>query len=128
MLFIKMGLVPELGSTNLLVQRIGFGRASEMCLSGRLYRGDEAARIGLVDRLAPPETLVESAIAIAHEIAANPDPQLRMIKTLLSESSMATDIAAVQRRETEMLRECWKTPEHREAVEAFLQKRPPKFR
>jgi len=128
MLFIKMGLVPELGSTNLLVQRIGFGRASEMCLSGRLYRGDEAARIGLVDRLAPAETLVESAFAIAHEIAANPDPQLRMIKTLLSESSMATDIAAVQRRETEMLRECWKTPEHREAVEAFLQKRPPTFR
>jgi enoyl-CoA hydratase/carnithine racemase len=128
MLFIKMGLVPELGSTNLLVQRIGFGRASEMCLSGRLYRGDEAARIGLVDRLAPTDALVETAIGVAHEIAANPDPQLRMIKALLSQNSMATDIAAVQRRETEMLRECWKTPEHREAVEAFLQKRPPKFR
>src|SRR5262245_31822324 len=79
MLFIKMGLVPELGSTNLLVQRIGFGRASEMCLSGRLYGGEEAARIGLVDRLAPAESLVESALAIAREIAANPDPQLRMI-------------------------------------------------
>ncbi len=128
MLFIKMGLVPELGSTNLLVQRIGFGRASEMCLSGRLYRGDEAAQIGLVDRLAPADALVETAVAIAHEIAANPDPQLRMIKQLLSENSLATDIAAVQRRETEMLRVCWRTPEHREAVEAFLAKRPPKFR
>ena len=128
MLFIKMGLVPELGSTNLLVQRIGFGRASEMCLSGRLYRGDEAARIGLVDRLAPVEALVDTAIGVAREIAANPDPQLRMIKTLLSQNAMATDIAAVQRRETEMLRECWKTPEHREAVQAFLEKRPPKFR
>jgi enoyl-CoA hydratase/carnithine racemase len=128
MLFIKMGLVPELGSTNLLVQRIGFGRASEMCLSGRLYRGDEAARIGLVDHLAPPDGLVATAMGIGREIAANPDPQLRMIKALLSESPMATDIGTVQRRETEMLRECWKTPEHREAVEAFLQKRPPKFR
>ncbi len=128
MLFIKMGLVPELGSTNLLAQRIGFGRASEMCLSGRLYRGDEAERIGLVDRPAPADALVETAVGIAREIAANPDPQLRMIKALLSESSMATDIKAVQRRETEMLRECWKTPEHREAVEAFLQKRPAKFR
>lgn len=128
MLFIKLGLVPELGSTNLLVQRIGFGRASEMCLSGRLYRGDEAARIGLADRLTSPETLLDTALGVAHEIAANPDPQLRMIKTLLSESSLATDIKAVQRRETEMLRECWKTPEHREAVQAFLEKRPPKFR
>jgi len=128
MLFIKMGLVPELGSTNLLVQRVGFGRASDLCLSGRLVRGDEAARIGLADRLATPETLVDTALGVAREIAANPDPQLRMIKTLLSESSMATDIKAVQRRETEMLRECWKTPEHREAVQAFLEKRPAKFR
>jgi enoyl-CoA hydratase/carnithine racemase len=128
MLFIKMGLVPELGSTNLLVQRIGFGRASEMCLTGRLYRGDEAARIGLADRLAAPDALLATAIEIAREIAANPDPQLRMIKTLLSQNSMATDIGAVQRRETEMLRECWKTPEHREAVDAFLAKRPPRFR
>jgi enoyl-CoA hydratase/carnithine racemase len=128
MLFIKLGLVPELGSTNLLVQRIGIGRASEMCLSGRLYPGDEAARIGLVDHLATADTLLDTALGIARTIAANPDPQLRMIKALLSESSMATDIKAVQRRETEMLRECWKTPEHREAVEAFLEKRPPKFR
>ena len=37
MLFIKVGLVPELASTHFLVQRMGFGRASEMCLSGRIY-------------------------------------------------------------------------------------------
>ena len=128
MLFIKMGLVPELASTHFLVQRVGFGRASEMCLTGRLYRGDEAARIGLADRLAAPDALVATALEVAHEIAANPDPQLRMIKALLSQNSMATDIGAVQRRETEMLRECWKTPEHREAVDAFLAKRPPRFR
>ncbi len=128
MLFIKMGLVPELGSTNLLARRVGFGRASDLCLSGRLVRGDEAARIGLADRLATAETLLDSALGVAREIAANPDPQLRMIKTLLSEGSMATDITAVQRRETEMLRVCWKTPEHHEAVQAFLEKRPAKFR
>ena len=128
MLFIKLGLVPELGSTNLLVQRIGIGRASEMCLSGRLYPGEEAARIGLADHLTAPDALLDTALGIARTIAANPDPQLRMIKTLLSEGPMATDIRAVQRRETELLRECWKTSEHREAVQAFLEKRPPKFR
>jgi len=128
MLFIKLGLVPELGSTNLLVQRIGIGRASEMCLSGRLYPGEEAARIGLADHLTAPDALLDTALGIAGTIAANPDPQLRMIKTLLSEGPMATDIRAVQRRETELLRECWKTPEHREAVQAFLEKRTPRFR
>ena len=53
MFFIKMGLVPELASTHYLVQRMGFGRASEMCLSGRLYGGEEARVGGLVDRLVP---------------------------------------------------------------------------
>src|SRR2546430_5949130 len=41
MFFIKVGLVPELASTHFLVQRMGFGRASEMCLSGRLWSADE---------------------------------------------------------------------------------------
>src|SRR3954451_11743112 len=47
MLFIKVGLVPELASTRLLVQRMGFGRASEMCLSGRLWSAEEAMTGGL---------------------------------------------------------------------------------
>ena len=60
--------------------------------------------------------------------AANPDPQLRMIKQLLSRNGSETDLGAVQRLESEMLRECWKSPEHKEAVSAFLEKRPPRFR
>ena len=128
MFFIKMGLVPELASTHFLVQRVGFGRASEMCLSGRLYGAAEAHAIGLADHLCAPGDLERRAFEIAGDMAKNPDPQLRMIKALLSQNSMATDIGAVQRRETEMLRECWKTPEHAEAVNAFLEKRTPRFR
>lgn len=128
MLFIKMGLVPELASTQLLVQRIGFGAASDLCLSGRLVGGDEAARLGLVDRLVATDELLEAALAVAGSFAANPDPQLRMIKRLLTDNAAESDLPAVQRRETELLRECWKTPEHEEAVAAFLEKRPPKFR
>jgi len=120
MLFIKVGLVPELASTRLLAQRVGLGRASEMCLSGRLYEGEEAYRIGLADRLAPPETLLAEAFELADEIAANPQPQLRMIKRLLTENALETDLGLVQRREHELIRECWRSPEHRRAVEAFL--------
>jgi len=120
MLFIKVGLVPELASTRLLAQRVGLGRASEMCLSGRLYGGEEAYRIGLADRLAPPETLLAEALELAEEIAANPQPQLRMIKRLLTENALETDLGLVQRREHELIRECWRSPEHRRAVEAFV--------
>ncbi|MCU0669626.1 MAG: enoyl-CoA hydratase-related protein [Myxococcota bacterium] len=128
MFFIKMGLVPELASTHFLVQRMGFGRASEMCLSGRLYGAEEAHRQGLVDRLVAPESLLEETLALAREIGANPAPQLRMIKQLLTRNGSATDLADIQRSESALLRACWETPEHQEAVRAFLEKRPPKFR
>jgi len=122
MLFIKVGLVPELASTRLLAQRIGFGRAGEMCLTGRLYGGKEAHRIGLADRLAPAEELLETTLALAAEIAANPAPQLRMIKRLLTENALETDLRLVQEREHELIRECWRSAEHRRAVETFLAK------
>jgi enoyl-CoA hydratase/carnithine racemase len=128
MLFIKMGLVPELASSYFLAQRAGFGRASEMCLSGRLYSGAEAHQMGVVDHLTAPDDLLPRAWAIAEGIAANPDLQLRMVKRLLTENASATDLRAVQERESALLRECWKSAEHREAVAAFLEKRPPRFR
>jgi enoyl-CoA hydratase/carnithine racemase len=125
--FIKVGLVPELASTHFLVQRMGFGRASEMALSGRLLLGDEAFASGLVDRVVEPEQVVDEAVAVAASIGANAAPQLRMIKQLLTMNGSDTDLLAVQRRESEMLRECWKSPEHAEAVRAFIEKRPPQF-
>jgi enoyl-CoA hydratase/carnithine racemase len=128
MLFIKVGLVPELASSRLLVARVGIGKASEMCLSGRLVGGAEAATMGLADRLAPADSLVDDAIGLAHEIASNPDPQLRMIKALLTSNAAETDLDRVQALESEMLRECWKSREHAEAVSAFLEKRAPRFR
>ena len=127
MFFIKMGLVPELASTHFLVQRMGFGRASEMCLSGRLYAAGEAYEKGLADRLVAHDEVVEHGIALGREIGANPAPQLRMTKQLLTRNGSATDLSEIQRAETRLLRECWKTPEHKEAVRAFLEKRPPKF-
>ena len=127
MFFIKMGLVPELASTHFLVQRMGFGRASEMCLSGRLYAAGEAYEKGLADRLVPHDEVAQQAIALAREIGANPAPQLRMTKELLTRTGSATDLSEIQRAESRLLRECWETPEHKEAVRAFLEKRPPKF-
>jgi len=127
MFFIKMGLVPELASTHFLVQRMGFGRASEMCLTGRLYAAGEAYEKGLADRIVAHDEVVEHGIALGREIGANPAPQLRMTKQLLTRNGSATDLTEIQRAETRLLRECWKTPEHKEAVRAFLEKRAPKF-
>jgi enoyl-CoA hydratase/carnithine racemase len=127
MFFIKVGLVPELASTQLLVQRVGFGHASELCLSGRLWSSSEALATGLVQRVVTAEALVDEALDVAATIAANPAPQLQMIKQLLSANAVEGDLDEAQRRESALLRDCWKTPEHAEAVAAFMEKRPPKF-
>ncbi len=128
MFFVKLGVVPELASTQLLVQRAGFAHASEMCLSGRLYSAEEALACNVANRVVPHERLLEDALALAGEIAANPEPQLRMIKRLLTENGTAADLAEVQRRENRAFAECLAMPQHREAVRAFLEKRPPDFR
>jgi len=126
--FIKMGLVPELASTRLLAARVGFGRASDLFLSGRIITADEAHRIGLADRLVEPDVLLHTAFEVAAAYAANPDPQLRMTKRLLTEHVVEADLGLIQRREQELLAECWRSPEHAEAVAAFSAKRPPVFR
>jgi enoyl-CoA hydratase/carnithine racemase len=120
MLFIKVGLVPELASTRLLAQRIGIGRSGEMCLTGRVYRAAEAHEMGLVDRLCESGQLLDDALALANEIASNPRPQLRMIKRLLTDNALETDLRLVQAREHELIRECWRSPEHKRAVADFL--------
>jgi enoyl-CoA hydratase/carnithine racemase len=126
--FVKMGLVPELASSHWLVTRCGFGAASWLALSGATVVAEEARELGLVDRVTTPGALLDEAMDLAGELAANPPTQLRLIKQLLTANAAETDLAAVQRRELEAMKECYRSPEHAEAVRAFLEKRQPVFR
>jgi enoyl-CoA hydratase/carnithine racemase len=130
MAFIKVGLVPELASSHFLVQRVGWGHASELCLTGAIVSGAEAARIGLVDHVVDGDrdALLARAYEIASAMAANPTRQSLMVKHLITQNAAETDLDVVQRRESELLRECWTTAEHAEAVAAFREKRAPQFR
>jgi enoyl-CoA hydratase/carnithine racemase len=123
-----MGVVPELASSHFLVARCGWGAASYLSLSGATILAEEGLAMGLVDRVVAPEQVLDEAVAVASEIAGNPGPQVRMIKDLLTQNADERDLDAVQKREFDALTVAYKTPEHREAVTAFLEKRPPKFR
>jgi enoyl-CoA hydratase/carnithine racemase len=126
--FVRMGLVPELASSHFLVQRCGWGAASDLALSGRLVPADEALSLHLVDQVVDDADLVEAAVARATTYAENPPPAVRMIKELLTVNGTEANLATVQRRELERLNEAFRTPEHKEAVLAFLEKREPNFR
>lgn len=125
--FVRMGLVPELASSHFLVQRVGFALASEMCLTGRLYEAADLEGTGLFNRMVPHEELLDEALSMAATMAAKPAPSARMIKDLLTRNGTCEDLAAVGRREHEALAAAYRTPEHHEAVAAFMEKREPDF-
>lgn len=126
--FVKMGLVPELASSHFLALRMGFGRASELMLSGRTVEAPEALALGLVDRVTSPDELLPAAHAVARGMGENPQAAIRMIKQLISENASETDVSLVQRREGEALKISYQSPEHKEAIAAFLEKRAPDFK
>ena len=125
--FVKMGLMPELGSTRILSQLVGLGNATDMSLTGRMVSADEALRIGLVTQVTEPEDLMSTAIAKAKEIAGNPPRAVMLIKELLRKNPMESDLEAVMERESIRDQIARRHPDHAEAVAAFLEKRDPKF-
>ncbi len=125
--FIKMGLMPELGSTRILAQLVGLGNATEMCLTGRMVPADEALRMGLVTAVVEPDDLLDVAVAKAAEIAGNPQGAVMMIKELLRKNPLDGDLEAVMERESIRDQIARQHPDHAEAVAAFLEKRAPNF-
>jgi enoyl-CoA hydratase/carnithine racemase len=126
--FVKLGLVPELASSMFLPLRCGWGAASDLMLSGRTIMPEEALALGVVDEVVPPEQLLDVAIERARSYGANPAPQLRWIKQLLTQNVNETDTAAVQLREVRRVGQAYATPEHREAIAAYNERREPNFR
>ena len=125
--FVRMGLVPELASSQFLAHRLGFGHASELMLSGRTLNAAQAREIGLVDRVVPDADLLDQAHAVARGMGENPQAALVMIKELLTANVCEGDLDAVQRRELSALKQCYASEEHREAIAAFMEKREPDF-
>jgi len=125
--FIKMGLMPELGSTRILSELVGLGHATDMCLSGRMVLADEALRMGLVSTVTEPDDLFDIAFERANEIANNPTDAVMMTKELLAKNPLDRDLDAVMEREGLRDQIARRLPDHTEAIAAFSEKREPSF-
>lgn len=126
--FVKVGIVPELASSKLVPMRVGFGKASELMLTGKTILAEEAAEIGLIDQVVEPERLLEAAHEMAHAMGDNPQASLKFTKQLITQNMTTDSLADAQRLELEFLNQAYTTPEHKEAVSAFLAKREPDFK
>ncbi len=125
--FVKVGLTPECGSSRNLPAVVGLANSLFLALTGRIIDAAEARERGLVDRVVPHEGLMEEAMALAEEIAANPGDAVWATKRLLHENAAEGDLRRVVTQEGFAIREMRRTPDHAEAVRAFVEKREPRF-
>jgi enoyl-CoA hydratase len=126
--FVKIGLSGcDVGVSHLLPRIVGLGMASELMLTGRPVDGEEAARIGLVNRVVPNDDLLAAAVELAEAIAANSPFGVRMTKQVLHRNVDAPSLEAAIELENRTQVLATRTADLAEAVAAHHEKRPARF-
>jgi enoyl-CoA hydratase/carnithine racemase len=124
--FVPLGLVPEAGSSFLLPYIAGYQRAAELLLLGQPFDADRAYAAGFITAVVPEAELLERARAGALAIAALPPEALRATKALIK-GRFAKRVSEAMADEGKVFSERLTSPEAREAMTAFFEKRKPDF-
>lgn len=123
---VSVGVIPGGGGTQLLVRRIGWGKASRAIFSAQKFTGAQAAEMGLVEELVPAGTARDRALELARQIAANSPVGLRNAKKAMR---LGADVDL--RAGLEIEDACWRatafSPDRAEGVRAFAEKRAPRW-
>jgi len=125
-LFVKRGLVCDVGGFYRLPAIVGPAKAAELLFTGDIIDAVEAERIGLVSRLTTHDHLLSRAKALAGRIAANTPLAVRHLKAGLSRYAYG-DPREIGAWAIEKIRLLMQTEDHKEGVASFLEKRPPVF-
>ena len=124
---INLGVIPGMGGTQRLVRAIGYYKAAELVLTGRMIDAVEAERAGLVSRVVPAAELLDEAQRVAEQIASKSLPSLYAAKAAL-DSALETTLAEGLRMETRTFASLFDTADQKEGMAAFREKRQPDFR
>ena len=124
--FVPLGIVPEFGSTFLLPLLAGYQRAAKLLLLGQPFTAQEAHEAGIVTAVVAQENLISEAEKAAAALAALPPESVRLTKRLMK-ARHAQTLAATIEEETRIFTERLTSPEAKEALTAFLEKRKPNF-
>ncbi len=124
--FTKIGLSGDFGGSYFLNHLVGAARAREMYFTGQVVRGDEAQRIGLVNRVVPAAQLAQAARAWAAELAALPTIAIGYMKRNLNTGLRGSLSDVLDAEAIHMIR-TFDTDDHKGAAVAFVEKRAPRF-
>jgi len=125
--FVRRGLVADAGGTFFLPRLIGLARAKELMFTGEALSASKAFELGIVNKVVPPEKLMDEAMELAQRMAAGPTRAIGMMKTMLNRS-FESDILTALDREGTMQGIVVSTADVVEGVTAFMQKREPDFK
>ncbi|TYO95770.1 enoyl-CoA hydratase/carnithine racemase [Geothermobacter ehrlichii] len=125
--FLNLGIIPGDGGAWFLPRLVGAQRAAELIFSGRLVKADEALELGLLLEVVDQEELLPRARELAARIAAQPPQALRLGKRLLR-LGQKMDLPEFLDLCAAFQAMAHQTEDHIEAINAFLEKRPPRFR
>lgn len=124
--FVKLGIVPGDGGAWLLPRIVGLSRASELAFTGDMIDAQQALAWNLLSQVVPHDQLMDKARAMAARITVHPSHGLRLTKRLIREA-MHSRLETVLELSAAFQAVSHKTDDHREAVDAFIEKRAPKF-
>ena len=125
--YVRVGLVPGDGDTYFLPRLVGSAKALELLWTADFIEAPEAERLGIVNRVVPADRLAEETFALARKIADGPQVPIRMIKRLVYQS-LRLDLRTHLDLVSSHMAVVRDTEDHREGVQAFKEKRAPKFK
>ena len=124
--FRNIGFSGDYGGSWLLTQLIGPSRAKELYYPARRVHADEAGQLGLFNRVVADEELPSATLELARQIASGPPIALGYMKENINRA-VTGDLRSCLALEADRMTRCAATKDHKEAVSAFLEKRPPLF-
>ncbi len=126
-IYSKIGIHPDAGGIYFLPRLIGTHRACELMLTGRAISAAEAHEIGMINKVVPPDQLMDTAMSLASEIADRSPLAIKMIKSSIY-SSLKSDLETVLEQEAKAVSILMFTEDHKEAIAALIEKRRPAFK
>ena len=122
----RIGLIPDVGGSSRLPAVVGLGRAKELVMTGKLIGAEEAERIGLVNRVAPPEELDAAVDALVGELLAGAPVAVGLAKRVLDASARPA-LSATLELEVALQEICARTADFAEGASAMRERRQPEF-
>src|SRR5256714_6207153 len=127
MAFARRGLVAEHGASWLLPRLVGQANALDILMSSRVFLAEEARELGVVNRVVPPEQLMDETMAYAADLAANCSPASMAAMKKQVYRHMAADLTTAMQESNVLMAESLRQPDFKEGVASFVDKRPPQF-